>query len=415
MSFRWAMVLVAVLGLIVGPGPINVFAFSVFMKPITQDLGVSREMLTGAIVIAAPATLLNPVLGWLIDRYGTRKALLSVIPLFAVGLVGFSLMTPLYLQIALTFLFVQSVGLSTGPTGYAALVARWFDRERGLALGIAMAGVGLGAALVPPVSAVLISHFGWRAAYRFLALGVLLLAWIPAWFIRDPAPADLARLTDARPDGTLAGVGLIEALKGWRFWALTAAFFLSVVAVNGTVVHTVPMLTDRGVPLALATAAISVNGICIIFGRILSGWCLDRFPGTVVAVSFFAIPMLGILLLALGGGYAVALVGAALCGLSVGAEIDLMAFFVSRYFGVRAYGRVYGAMFSLFAAGNGIGAFVGGYSHTHYHSYGPALLVFEVALLVTCLLFLPLGPYPYPAPKRARERSITPPPAPAPA
>ena len=406
MSFRWRMVVVAVLGLMVGPGPITVFAFSVFMKPITQDLGISREMITLAIVFSAPATLLNPVLGGLIDRYGTRRTLLSIIPFFAVGLVGFSFMTPLYLQIALTFLFVHCVSLSTGPTGYAALVARWFDRERGLALGVAMAGVGLGAALIPPLSAFLISQFGWRAAYRCLAVVVLLFAWLPAWFIRDPRQPSLAQLADARPDGSLRGVGLIAALKGWRFWALTAAFFLSVVAVNGTVIHTVPMLTDRGVSLALATTAVSVNGLCIIFGRILSGWCLDRYPGPIVAICFFVFPMLGIILLGEGGGVLVPIVGAAMCGLSVGAEIDLMAFFVSRYFGVMAYGRVYGAMFCLFAAGNGIGAFIGGYSHTHFGGYGPALIVFEVALVATCLLFLPLGPYPYPAPKRIHPAGV---------
>jgi MFS family permease len=112
--------------------------------------------------------------------------------------------------------------------------------------------------------------------------------------------------------------------------------------------------------------------------------------------------MVGIVMLGEGGGVLVPILGAAMCGLAVGAEIDLMAFFVSRYFGVRAYGRVYGAMFALFAAGNGVGPLIGGISHTRFHSYQPALVVFEVALLITCVLFLPLGPYSYPAPRRLR-------------
>ncbi len=407
MSFRWRMVLVAVLGLIVGPGPINIFAFSVFLKPMTADLGVSRELLSFALVFATSSSLLtNPLIGASIDRFGTRPTLLSIIPLYALGIVGYSFLTAWPTQIILTCAFVGLVGTITGPIGYAALVARWFDHERGLALGIAMAGVGLGAALVPPAAAFMIAHFGWRAAYRGIAIGMIVLAWLPAWFIRDPAPADLARLDDARPDGTLRGVGVLEAMRTWRFWALTFAFFLGVAGINGVVAHTVPMLTDRGISVALATTAVSVSGLCIIFGRILSGWCLDRYSGRVVAVSFFPIPMLGIALLGEGPGVAVPLVGAAICGLAVGAEIDLMAYFVSRYFGIRAYGRVYGTMFILFAVGNGVGPLIGGISFTRFGGYGPALVVFEVMLVVTCGLFLTLGPYPYPASKRRREPAL---------
>jgi MFS family permease len=407
MSFRWKMVAVAVLGLIVGPGPINIFAFSVFLKPITADLGVTRELMSFALVFATSmSAITNPFIGASIDRFGTRPTLLAIIPIYALGIVGYSFFTAWPAQIIVTCAFVGLVGTITGPTGYAALVARWFDRERGLALGIAMAGVGLGAALVPPAATVLIAHFGWRWAYRGIAIGMILLAWVPAWFIRDPGPGDLAKLSDARPDGTLAGLGVIEAMKTWAFWALTLAFFLGVAGINGVVAHTVPMLTDRGISVALATTAVSISGICIIFGRILSGWCLDRYSGRVVSVTFFVFPMLGIVLLAEGSGIVVPLVGAAMCGLAVGAEIDLMAYFVSRYFGVRHYGRVYGFVFILFAVGNGVGPFIGGVSFTRFGGYGPALIAFEIMLVVTCGLFMTLGPYPYPAPKRHRETGM---------
>ncbi len=154
MSFRWRMVLVAVLGLIVGPGPINIFAFSVFLKPMTADLGVSRELLSLALVFAtSTSAITNPFIGASIDRFGTRATLLSIIPLYALGIAGYSLLTSWPAQIFVTCAFVGLVGTITGPIGYAALVARWFDHERGRALGIAMAGVGLGAALVPPAAA----------------------------------------------------------------------------------------------------------------------------------------------------------------------------------------------------------------------------------------------------------------------
>jgi MFS family permease len=406
-SFRWGMVAIAAVGLICGPGPINIFTFGVFLKPMAADLHVSRELLSLALVTTTTTgAFVNPVLGWLIDRFGTRMMLLTLVPLFAAGIAARSVLTPAPFFIFLVFGLAGLTGSITGPTGYAALVARWFDRERGLALGIAMAGVGLGVAVVPALSAVLITDYGWRAAYRALALLIIVVAWLPAFLVRDPGPGDIARLSDTHPDGTLKGESLLATLAGWRFWALTAAFFLSVAAINGTIAHAVPMLTDRGVSLRLATAAVSVAGICIIFGRILSGWCLDRFSGPVVAICFFVIPMLGIVMLGEGRGVAMPVLGAALCGVSVGAEVDLLAFFVSRYFGVRAYGRIYGAMFCLFNFGNGVGPFIGGYSYTRYHSYGPALIVFEVALLATCILFVPLGPYRYPAPRRVMEAAV---------
>src|ERR1700683_2617231 len=103
MSFRWKMVLVAVLGLIVGPGPINIFAFSVFLKPVSTDLGVSRELLSGALVAATRAgAFTHPVIGWAIDRFGTRATLLSLIPVYATGIFCYSLLTPSTAQIFLT-------------------------------------------------------------------------------------------------------------------------------------------------------------------------------------------------------------------------------------------------------------------------------------------------------------------------
>jgi MFS family permease len=96
-------------------------------------------------------------------------------------------------------------------------------------------------------------------------------------------------------------------------------------------------------------------------------------------------------------------IGAALCGIGVGAEVDLMAFFVGRYFGLRAYGRIYGVMFAAFALANGIGPSIAGWSFDRFHSYRPAFAIFEAMLALTCLLLAPLGRYPYPADKQPAE------------
>jgi MFS family permease len=402
---RWWVVFASICGLVVGSGAINIFAFGVFLKPVTEDLGISRGLLSSAVGINGLLTALAcPVLGWLIDRYGTRRVMIPGILVFAAMVACYGLIQaePVYL-IYLIFGLTGFFGSVQTPIPYAATVSQWFDRNRGLALGIATGGVGLGVAIVPQIVAVLIAKFGWRVAYFDLAILILILAWVPvALFIREPP--ELAEAAKRKSAGglteVLPGIEAGAAFKSWRFWVLTIAFFLAVMAINGTLTHIVALLTDRGVPLQAAIGTLSAAGLAIIVGRVVSGWCLDRYWGPYVAIVFFCIPMVGIALLGSGAGGLVPLVGAALCGMGIGAEIDLMAFFLSRYFGLKAYGKIYGIMFAVFNLGTGLGPALSGRSFDMYHSYLPIFGFYEVALAITCILFLRLGPYPFPAPPR---------------
>jgi predicted MFS family arabinose efflux permease len=191
----------------------------------------------------------------------------------------------------------------------------------------------------------------------------------------------------------------------WRFWAMTAAFFLVVVAVNGTLGTIVPILLDRGIPRQTALNALSVSGAALFGGRVLSGYLLDRLNGPYVASIFFLCATVGIGLLASGaGGGGVPFVATLLCGLGIGAEVDLMAFFVSRYFGLKSFGAIYGTMFALFAFGNGVGTFLMGIGYDRWHDYAQVLFSFDVMLVVACMLLLGLGPYRFAA--RLTERAV---------
>lgn len=400
---RWWIVFASVCGLLVGTGSILIFSFGVFLKPVTEDLGISRGDLSTALGSATWLTALGcPVVGWLIDRWGTRRILIPGILAFAVAVAGFGLMQaqPLYL-VFLIFGTVGFVGSIQSPVPYAAAVSQWFDRDRGIALGIATAGVGVGVAFIPPLAAFLINQLGWRAAYFGLAISVVVLAWLPVLiFVREPpatAPVEDGAAR-AMPLGT-AGIEAAAALKTGHFWALTIAFFLGVLAINGTIVHVVALLTDRGVPLQAATGALTAAGFAIILGRVICGWCLDRFWGPYVAIFFFSLPMVGIALLDSGWENPIPLLGAALCGAGIGAEIDLMAFFVGRYFGLKAFGKIYGLMFMLFNVGTGLGPALSGRAFDMFHSYFQIFIVYEVALAITCLLLMRLGAYPFPAPR----------------
>lgn len=403
---RWWVVFASICGLLVGAGPVNVFAFAVFLKPVTESLGVGRGLFSSGLIVGSTVAAIGLIpLGFLLDHYRVRRVMMPGLVLYAVGVMGYSLMTPSPLHIYLAFAIAALFGPVGSPLPYAAVLSSWFDRQRGLAIGIATAGVGLGVALVPQIAAVLIRLVGWRLAYVALGGVILLVAWVPVTlFVREPSERDVAAHTDVAVEQDLPGLTLSEALFGsWRFWALTVAFFTAIAAINGTLTHIVALLTDRGVPPKEAVATLSGVGIALILGRVLSGWCLDRVNGVIVAIVFFLVPMTGIALLASGLGGAGPFVGAALCGIGVGAEVDLMAFFVGRYFGLRAYGRIYGVMFAAFALANGIGPSIAGWSFDRFHSYRPALAIFEAMLALTCLLLAPLGRYPYPPRRRAAD------------
>jgi MFS family permease len=398
---RWWIVFACASGLLVGAGSILIFTFGVFLKPVTSDLGITRGDLSAGLGISAWfVALACPIVGYLIDRFGTRRVMVPGILLFALAVASFGLMpaNSLLLVYAIFCIAHFISGVQT-PIPYAAVIAHWFDRERGIALGIATAGVGLGVALIPQLAALLIRHFGWRDAYFGLGVAVVVLAFIPVTlFVREPPWARAAK-SEPRTDATAAlpGLGAMAALKTGNFWTLSIAFFLGVMAINGTIVHIVALLTDRGIALQVATGALSIAGLAIIVGRVICGWCLDRFWGPYIAACFFALPMVGIALLGSGWAYPIPLIGAAFCGAGIGAEIDLMAFFISRYFGLKAYGKVYGLMFMLFNLGTGFGPALSGAAFDHFHSYTQIFAVYEVALAVTCMLLVRLGPYAYPA------------------
>jgi MFS family permease len=399
---RWWVVAATVLALIVGAGPINVFTFGVFLKPITAELGVGRGLFSSALTLHSTlGALACPVFGWMIDRWGVRRCMIPCLVYYTLSIAAYALIRAD--PFALTFLIFALTGFSSpvaGPIPYSTVISQWFDRQRGLALGIGMAGVGLGVALMPQLAAYLIAQFGWRMAYIGLAIAVVVCAFVPvALFVREP-PDFAARPKPGESRGALLnlpGAGVAEALGSCLFWGLGIAFFLDVIAINGTLTHIVALLTDRGIPLQAATAALSGTGVALLAGRVLSGWFLDRFWGPYVAVGFFVMPMLGLAILMSQAGGAAPFIGAICCGLGIGAEIDLMAFFASRYFGLRNYAKIYGTMFGLFGFGVGIGPSLSGFSFDRFHSYTPIFAVYEIMLFITCLIFLRLGPYPYPA------------------
>jgi MFS family permease len=171
-----------------------------------------------------------------------------------------------------------------------------------------------------------------------------------------------------------------------------------VMALNGVIAHLLALLTDRGMASSTATTLLIGVGLATILGRLISGFLLDRVFAPHLAAAIFLIPLIGMTTLLLGGASLTAGLAAAICfGFSLGAEVDIVGYLVSRYFGLHRYGEIYGYIFAIFTIGSGVGPYLMGLSFDKTHSYSAALGTFCVMLIVASATISRLGPYRFPA------------------
>jgi predicted MFS family arabinose efflux permease len=401
----WWVVLGAMLGLTVANGPVVFFTFGLFLGPITTEFGWNRATFSSSLLVGHTlAAFAYPFMGRAIDRYGIRRVTLTFIPLFALSTAALSL-TPSSRLVFITLAGICGL-ISTGqaPPAYAKAVSSWFDERRGLALGIAMAGIGIGATAVPQFARWAIDTFGWRAAY--VALGALTFAVaFPSVALLVREPEDSVKEVADTQRTTQSGLSVSESLRSSSFWLIAASVLLVVTTINGIVGHLVPMLTDRGLDVGQATATLSAVGLSTIAGRLAAGYLLDRFFAPYVAAGLFLLPLIAISLLTTGVGGPGPVLAAMSLGFGLGAEVDVIGFLVSRYFGLRAFGEVYGYLFAIFTLGTGFGPVLMAICFDMTRSYDVALIGLAVALVGASILVSRLGTYPFPA-QRSGPRTV---------
>jgi MFS family permease len=401
---RWWIVVASLIGNIVGPGPAVIFTVNVFMVPVTTELHWSRGMFSsGLLASALVSPIMTPIFGNLLDRYGIRRVALPAAVLYGLALCSLALMQSNALWAIYPMVgCAAGFGACLGPIVYSKSITAWFDKERGLALGLATCGVGLGTLLLPELAQHVIAAFGWRLAYVAVGITTFVLSFsMIAIFVREPR-GYVERMRAAHASAVAGpqplGLSTWAAISGTRqFWLLAIIFLLEGTACNGILSgNFVPMLTDRGYTPAGAAALLGVSGLAAMIARIIVGLGLDFVNGPIFSAIVMLLPPVGIALL-LGHGGSPAPLFAAIClGLAIGAEVDMLGFFVSRYFGRRSFGTLYGLIFALFVIGVGTGPAYLGFGYDHLHSYDPVLKVFLVLLVVAAALFLPLGKYTYP-------------------
>ena len=155
------------------------------------------------------------------------------------------------------------------------------------------------------------------------------------------------------------------------------------------------IFTDRGVTAERAAIATSLVGIAVMVGRLASGYLLDRLFAPRVAILFYGATALGIATLCAGTHGPLALVASFLVGLGMGAEVESMAYMITRYFGLLAFGTAYGHAFGAFMLSGAAGVFLMGAGYDRFHSYTVPLACLGAAMLLALILLTRLGPYRY--------------------
>lgn len=402
--FGWYVVAASTVGLVFGLSTFIGIGFGLFLKPLSEAFGWSRAEVSFALTLVTLVIIIfAPLVGQLIDRIGVRRLLLPSIVAFALAVSSLALLTASIFHFYAMFILIALLGLITLPASYTRVILNWFDTRRGLALGIALSGVGFGAVLIPPALQWLISSHGWRSAYFVMGVLILLICFPVVYKWLKEHPSDLGLEVDGRlsentgqiqnTSSQVEGLLLRESLKCRAFWLLAILFLLMGVATIGTSAHLMALMTDRGISPAQAAVTMSFLGASLIAGRIVCGYLVDRYFAPYVAFAFLAAATAGLLVLSANVGGAAVVIAVALLGLGFGAEFDLMSYFISRYLGLRAYAQLYGFVYAAFSMGAGFGPLLMGWLYDRHGSYSLGLMIFAGFSALATLLLLFLGPY----------------------
>jgi predicted MFS family arabinose efflux permease len=371
------------------------------IEPLGSEFSWSRASVSsGVLIFTIGSMLFGPVVGHVVDRVGARRVALVGLPLQALtmGLVG--LAGPSLWSWYISWSLLAFGQAWNGAVVWLNAVVSRFDRNRGLALAIALSFVALTYGLIPSFAVYVISTIGWRWIFFIFAGATLLVGWPLAfgWFY---SADDLARETRASGSGTAPPPRRFprEALRSREFWRIAVALTIGAASVSTLLVHIQPVLIDAGVSASAAATVLLVFGAANVLGRFGAGYSLDRFPAHVVAAVVVALPCISYTILLAGQA---SLPGAYVCGfflgLASGAEADLLAFLVSRYFRVASFSTIFGVLLGIFSFGYGLSPVVAGAVFDAIGSYRPWFMAICVLALVGALVILSLGPPRQPTP-----------------
>jgi MFS family permease len=300
------------------------------------------------------------------------------------------------------YALIGGFGAGSAAIPYLRVAGAWFNKNRGLAFGLTISGGALGYAYTPILVQYMIDHYGWRSGYYALSTVVLCVALPLAYFMIRNKPTDLNFLPDGEnklqiekysDEDKAPDLHWVNLLKMKIFYQLFVIFLFITFCLYGFMANLVPMLHDRGMDSNTAVSVAVTLATSMLIARVAVGFLLDRYFAPRVAVVCVTFSIIGIALFAGGATGTVAFVAAILVGISLGAEFDILAYLITRYFGLHNFGMVYGILFSSFLIGVSIGPKSFGEVFDAQGSYINILIASCVMLFITVIMLSRLPKY----------------------
>jgi MFS family permease len=384
------------------------YGFSVFIDPMLAEFGWSRSLISSAYTVATLVSAGVVFLGGgLIDRFGHRRVMTVTTLVYAASLVLMgSVINPF--SLVLVFTLLRATGASLLSLTARTLVAQWFVRRRGRAVSLVNLGKMLGMAAVPAGNALLISHLGWRDAWRMNAVLVATLVPLALLFVHS-RPEDLGQFPDgARPEpghdasgaplsGDDGSWTLKQAMRTRAMWLLLSAGVVPAMVTNGLSFHQISILTERGLSSTAAATTFAVESAVALPMTLLAGWLADRFgPRYVLGLGQMALAAT-LVWLAFVASAEMAIVFGVLRGVTTGIWILATEVAWPTYFGRRHLGSIVGMSFAVSFVGAAIGPLPFGLIYDAFGDYDYAIWGLAVLPAMTtwaALLATPPAPRP---------------------
>jgi len=324
--------------------------------------------------------------GWLIDRYGPRRLMLSGILMGGIALIGLSQVTALW-QFYLFYVFNALGYMCGGPLPNQVLTARWFNTSRGKAMGFAYLGIGVGGMLVPQIAKWLNVNFGWHQALLILGVLMIAIAFPIAWIVKENPPAEEGPVRVEQPKLPLAPM-----LKSWKFYLLAIGSMCSIGAVSGTSQNLKLFLSlDLKYSQSQAANIISLVLLSSIAGRILMGWLADRIPKKYVMILIYAIVASAIPFLFFSKEPGIIYLFAFLFGIGLGGDYMIIPLMAAELFGVRVMGRIMGLVLTADGIAEALSPMLVGWLRDKSGSYANSFSVLIILAIIgiVSVAFLP--------------------------